>query len=203
MPAIWDIGLQALEIITFVVGILGITASILLLISPKVVMAISNVCNCYIDLDRKMSCLDKTIRIDNLIYQYNFVSGACLIFGSAFMLVYLYYRLDEQILIGALFGSVKPAELTLILVNFLILIGKFASIVGILAGSILLFNPSMLKAIESKLNVWFATDPLIDKLDQIQGDIDTIVYKRPIMFGLIGLVTSTLLTVLAFNNIMS
>jgi hypothetical protein len=111
--------------------------------------------------------------------------------------------LDEQILIGALFGSVKTAELTQILVDFLIVIGKFASIVGILAGSILLFNPSILKAIESKLNVWFATDPLLDKLDQIQGDLDTIVYKRPVMFGLIGLLTSVLLTVLAFNNIMS
>ena len=203
MHTIWEIGLQALEIITFVVGILGVTTSFLLLLSPKMMMALSCVFNRHFDLDRKMSCLDKNIRIDRLIYRFNFVSGACLIFGSSFILVYLFYRFDEQHIIRALFGTVESAELNRILIQFLASIGKVAGIIGVLAGSILLFNPTLLKAIESRLNVWCSTEPLVDKLEKSRGEIDTIVYKRPVMFGLIGLVTSLVLTVLAFNNMVS
>ena len=201
MNVIWDLVIQAIEIITLVIGILGVILSVLLLCSPKLTMVVSRTFNRYVDVDKKLSYLDKEIRTDHLIYQHNIFAGVFLIFGSAFLLVYLFYRFDAQSLINALFSSGEYRMSKEILIETLAIIGKFAGITGILAGSILLFNPNIMKMVEGRLNRWFATEPFVERLEKTQGDIDSIVYKRPIVFGLIGLVTSIYLTFLAFNNI--
>ena len=201
MSSIWDLGLQAIEIITLVIGILGVTLSILLLLSPKLTKVVSRTFNRYVDVDKKITYLDKDIRTDHLIYQHNVLSGVCFIFGSAFLLIYLFYRFDTQNLVAALFSSGEYRMSKEIVIDTLAVVGKLAGIIGILAGSILLFNPNMMKMVEGRLNKWFATEPFVEKLEKTQTDLDTVVYRRPIVFGLIGLVTSVYLTILAFQNI--
>jgi hypothetical protein len=56
--------------------------------------------------------------------------------------------------------------------------------------------------IETKLNTWFTTQSVFAKLDQAQGDFDTVIYQRPLLYGSIGLITSIFLTVLAVTNIL-
>ncbi len=60
MNTIWQIVLQAVEIINLVVGILGMTLSLLLLFAPGVARNLSGVFNRQVDTDRKLSFLDRS-----------------------------------------------------------------------------------------------------------------------------------------------
>ena len=86
-------------------------------------------------------------------------------------------------------------------VSAMALVGKVTGVAGILVGSILLFNPDQMLKVENKLNTWFATQAVVDKLEHTSRDIDTAVYQRPITFGFIGLITSAILVFLAFHNL--
>ena len=202
MDTIWDIGLDALKILSLVVGILGVALSLLLLFSPNLTQSISKLCNRYVDFDKKILYLDKDIRTERLIYRHNLISGSCLIVGSAFTIVILFYKLDVTSFLNAFFGNQEFSTFNEIILSALALIGKIAGVLGMIIGSILLFNPGQMKNLENKLNTWFATQPMVAKLDQSHRQIDTIIYQRPLLFGSIGLITSILLTVLAVTNML-
>ena len=202
MSIIWDIGLQALEYFTLVVGILGVLLSLMLLFAPKYTRSLSAVLNRNIDMDRKLlEFIDKDINTQNVIYRHNIISGVCLIVGSAFVLVSLLYRLDIRSFVIIFFGSGEFASPNELFVSALAMLGKVTGVAGLLFGSILLFNPDQMLKIEKTLNTWFATQDMVDKLDHTSRDIDTVVYQRPVTFGLIGLITSALLVFLALHNL--
>ena len=202
MEIIWDIGFQTIKIITLVAGILGVALSLMLLFAPNLTKIISETCNRYVDFDRQITYLDRDISTDNLIYRHNIISGSCLIVGSAFTVAFLFYGLDVKSFVNVFFGSEKFATTNEVIFSSFALFAKLAAILGLIVGSILLFNPGQMKNIETKLNTWFTTQPVFAKLDQAQGDFDTVIYQRPLLYGSIGLITSILLTVLAVSNIM-
>ena len=203
MQIIWEISLQAVEIFTLVVGLLGIILSLLLLFDMEKIQQLGKRFNQYVDIDREFrKLIDQNISTEGLFYRHNILTGVCLIVGSAFILVFLFYRLDVQSFLTALFGKGNFNTVTDIVVSAMALVGKVAGIVGILLGSILLFDPDQLKYIEKRLNVWFATEPMLEKLEQAHPDIDAFVYRKPVLCGLVGLTTSILLTYLAFGNIL-
>jgi hypothetical protein len=202
MHIIWEICLQALEIFTLVVGILGVALSLMLLFAPKFTQAFSLLLNRNIDMDRKiLEFVDKDIDTQNIVYRHNIISGVCLIVGSAFVLVSLLYRMDIKSFVLVFFGSGEFTSTNEMFVSALAMLGKVTGIAGILFGSILLFNPDVMLKIEKRLNTWFATQTMLDKLEHTSRDIDTVVYQRPITFGLIGLITSVVLVFLAFHNL--
>jgi hypothetical protein len=195
-------GLQAVEIFTLVVGIAGIILSLLLLFDPRKIQQLGRRFNRYVDIDKKFRIMiDQNISTDGLFYNHNILAGICLIVGSAFILVFLFYRLDVQSILTALFGEGNFNTVTDIVITAMALVGKLAGIMGILLGSILLFDPDQLKNIEKRLNIWFATEPMIDKLERSHLDIDAFVYQKPVLCGIVGLTTSILLTYLALGNI--
>jgi hypothetical protein len=202
MTSIWEMGLQAVEIFTLVVGLVGIILSLLLLFDHRKIQQLGRRFNRYVDIDKKFrNMIDQNISTDGLFYNHNILAGICLIVGSAFILVFLFYRLDVQSILVALFGEGNFNTVTDIVITAMALVGKLAGIVGILLGSILLFDPDQLKNIEKRLNTWFATEPMIEKLEHSHLDIDTFVYQKPVLCGIIGLTTSILLTYLALGNI--
>ena len=202
MEIIWDIGFQAIKIITLVAGILGVALSLLLLFAPNLTKIISESCNRYVDFDRKINYLDRDISTERIVYRHNIISGSCLIVGSAFTIAFLFYGLDVKSFVKVFFGSEKFATTNEVIFSSFALCGKIAAIMGIIIGSILLFNPGQMQNIETKLNTWFTTQPVFEKLDQAQGDFDTLIYQRPLLYGSIGLITSILLTALAVTNIL-
>ena len=203
MEIFWEMGLQAVEIFTLVVGLLGIILSLVLVFDSQKIQQLSQRFNQYIDIDgrfRKM--IDRNIDTEGLFYKHNILTGVCLIVGSAFILVFLFYRLDVQSILNALFGRGNFNTVTDIVISSMAMVGKVAGIVGILLGSILLFDPDQLKSIEKRLNIWFATEPMIEKLEQAHPDVDAFVYQKPVLCGIVGLTTSILLTYLALGNIL-
>jgi hypothetical protein len=202
MEIIWDIGFQATKIITLVAGIFGVALSLMLLFAPNLTKIISETCNLYVDVDRKINYLDRDINTDKLIYRHNIISGSCLIVGSAFTIAFLFYGLDVKSFVNVFFGSEKFATTNEVIFSSFALLGKMAAIIGLIIGSILLFNPGQMRKIETNLNTWFTTQQVFAKLDQTQGDFDTVIYQRPLLYGSIGLITSILLTVLAVTNML-
>jgi hypothetical protein len=202
MEIIWDIGFQVIKIMTLVAGILGISLSLLLLFAPNLTQVISERCNRYVDFDRKMNYLDRDINTDKIVYRHNIISGSCLIVGSAFTVAFLFYGLDVKSFVNVFFGSEKFATTNEVIFSSFALFGKMAAIMGLIIGSILLFNPVQMQHIETKLNTWFTTKTVFAKLDQSQGDFDTVIYQRPFLYGSIGLITSIILTVLAVTNLL-
>ena len=197
-----DIFLQAIEIFTLVIGAVGILLSGLLLLVPHKLKNTVTVFNRSVDIDSKITqFIDKDIPTDNLIYRHNIVSGACLIVASAFILVFLFYRLDVEGFLKVFFTDGKFNTVNEIIISTMALIGKIAGVIGMLIGSVLLFSPEQMRQIEKKLDTWFTTKPLWDRLDRPIENVDALVFRRPTVFGILGLVTSVFLTFLAIKNI--
>jgi len=202
MDFFWEIALQTVGILALIFGILGIAFSLLLLISPNITNKISKILNRYVDVDQKVSYLDKDIQTESIIYNYHVIAGVCLIVGSGFILIFLMFKFDVANFVNIFFSSQKFASINEIILSSMAMIGKFVGVAGIIIGFILLFSPGKMKKIEKKVNTWFSTQHMIDRLDETHHDIDTFIYQHPVLFGLTGLITSIFLTVLATINIL-
>ena len=199
-----DIFLQATEIFTLIIGLSGVLFSLLLLFVPRMFKSTGSVLNRSVDIDSKITqFIDKDIPTEHLIYRYNILSGVFLIVASAYILVFLFYRLDIDGFLKVFFADGKFDTADEILVSSMALVGKFAGVIGLLIGSILLFSPDQMRQIEKRVDTWFVTKPLWDKLERSFDNVDAVVIRRPIIFGVIGLVTSMLLTVLSVKNLLT
>jgi hypothetical protein len=198
-----EIFLQAIEIFTLVVGAIGVFLSLLLLLAPLRFKKTGAILNRAVDIDSKIThFVDRDIPTDNLIYRHNIISGVCLMVASAFILVFLFYRLDVDGFLKVFFADREFNTIDEILFSSMALIGKIAGVIGMLIGSILLFSPEQMRQIEKRVDTWFATKPLWDKLDRPFENVDALVFRRPTVFGIIGLVTSLFLTFLAVKNLL-
>jgi len=202
MDFFWEIALQTVGILALLFGILGIAFSLLLLISPNVTKKISNIFNRSIDVDKKVSYLDKDIQTESIIYKHHVITGVCLIVGSGFILVFLIFKLDVTNFVNIFFSSQKYASINEIISNSMAMIGKIVGVTGIIFGFTLLFSPGKMKKIEKKVNTWFSTQHAINKINETHHDIDTFIYQHAVLFGLTGLIISIFLTVLATINIL-
>lgn len=64
MRIVWETGLQAVEILTLVVGMLGMAMSVLLLVTPAAAHYISGLVNRGVDIEKKLKFLDKNLRTE-------------------------------------------------------------------------------------------------------------------------------------------
>lgn len=202
MDIIREIGLQTISILTLVFGIMGITFSLVTLFSPRLIQQISNILNRSVNIERKLSYLDKEIQIDAFFYSHHLLFGACLVAGSLFSLVFFFFQLDVANF-PRIFGSSGGSFLTNeILCGSIALFGKVACVLGLLAGLIILFAPGKMKKIEHKLNSWFETKPMVDKLDASSRNVDMFFFRHPVLFGLAGALISFVLIILSIINLL-
>ena len=68
-----EMGLQVIEILTLIFGILGMTFSAMLMFSPNLTRNLSNILNRNINVDEKIRFLDKDIEISAFIYSHHIV----------------------------------------------------------------------------------------------------------------------------------
>jgi len=202
MDFFWEIALQTVGILALIFGILGTAFSLLLLISPNTTKKVSHVFNRYIDVDKKVSYLDKDIQTESIIYKHHVIAGSCLIIGSGFILIFLMFKLDVTNFVNIFFNSPKYATINEIISNSLAVIGKIVGVAGIIFGFILLLLPGKMKKIEKKVNTWLSTQHVISKINETHHDIDTFIYQHALLFGLTGLIISIFLTILATFNML-
>lgn len=202
MEIIREILLEAVEIMTLVFGILGMTFSLLLLFSPNVARNLSNLINRNVDIEKKLTFLDKDIRTDMIIYDHNILIGSCLLLGSIFALIFFFFKLDMSNFAKIFLGSQSQTIAGEIFFQTISWVGKISCSLGFIAGLLLLVAPTRMRKLETKVNAWFETKSVVEKWDRSSKDIDVFLFQHPILFGLIGGAVSLLLIVLSILNLL-
>jgi hypothetical protein len=195
-----EIGLQAVEIMTLVVGMLGMAMSLLLLFAPSIARNLSTILNRSMDVDRKLLFLDKSIRTDELIYAHPVIVGGGLAAASLFALIFFFFKVDVADFTRIFFGPNHNSSVGAILFQTVAWIGKVACFLGLAFGLCLLVSPATVRRIERKLNTWIETRSFVERLDRSSHDIDAVFFRYPIFFGLLGGAISCLLIVLSILN---
>jgi hypothetical protein len=203
MDIIQQIGLQVVEILTLVFGILGVTFSLLLMYSPNLTKSIGSVFNRYVDIDDKVTYLDKDFRIDSYFYRHNIIFGTCLAAGSVFSLIFFFFKLDVSGFANIFFVSHRHLSTNEMIFSAVSWVGKVACFFGIFFGTMLFFAPNKMRKLATKLNFWFDTRHVFDKLDDSNRELDTILFRRPMFFGAVGLIVSLFIIVLSILNLIS
>ena len=202
MQVIWDILLQTVEILTLVFGILGLAFSLMLAFSPAIVQNIGKLMNRHINFDKNLAVLDKDIATGHLVYAHPMVSGICLIAGSIFALIFFFFKMDVSNFSMIFLGTRTASSTGELLFTALAWIGKAACMLGLLYGLGLLVAPGRMHAIENRMNSWIETRTALEKLDRQDHDLDSLLYRHPVIFGVLGAAISFLLVILSILNIL-
>ena len=70
-----------------------------------------------------------------------------------------------------LFYDKKYVFLIDIVVKVMVLIGKITGFAGVISGLLLLFAPEVMITIENKMDSWFATQFVVERLDEFHHGI--------------------------------
>ena len=202
MEIIQEIGLQVIEILTLIFGILGMTFSAMLMFSPTLTKNLGNILNRSVNMDEKISFLDKDISISDFIYSRHVLVGLLLIAGSALALISFHFSLDVAKFTEVFLGSPKQVFFGEILINSIFWFGKITCLVGLIFGSFLMSAPEKMKRWEQKLNSWFEIRPIIEKLDQSTHQLDTFFFRHPLPVGMTGVIISFLILTLSIINLL-
>ena len=202
MEIFWDIGIQTIELLTLIFGIMGMTLSLMLLFAPHLARSLSSVLNRSVNVDNSIKFLGKDIEISEFLYKHHIAMGALLVTGSAFSLFFFFFTLDVSKLAGIFFGSQANEFSTELIISTFTWIGKIGCLAGLISGLLMVFVPQLIKRVESKLNSWFETQSVIDKLDKSGHDMDSVFFRHPVAIGLIGAVISFFLISLSIINLL-
>ena len=203
MEIFWDIGLQTVEILTLLFGVLGMAFSLLLLFSPRVTRTAGNFFNRSINVEPKISILDKDIRTETIIYGHHVIFGLCMVAGSVFAFIFFVFDLNISNLANVFTVSGQYFLIFEIVFYALVWIARVACILGIVFGGFLLFAPDKMRNVDQKVNIWFETRGIFAKLDQTGPELDVFLFRYPFFFGLTGALVSFLVIILSILNLLS
>jgi len=192
MQFLGDIFLSATGILTVLIWALGVIFSALLLFNPGAIVKWSGILNRSIDVERVFPALDRPVSTNSLAYKHPVIFGILLVIGSFFVLNFLFFQISAPLFSGFLGG---------ILFEALVIMGKLACFCGIAIGLGLIFAPDKVKKLETRLDSWFDTEPLAEKLNRPIEQVDHIFLRRPLLFGAIGLLASFVLLILGAANL--
>lgn len=200
MNLLWEIGLQAIEIMTLLFGLLGMTLALLLLFAPRVAQSVSGVLNRSVDVDKKLGLLDRDIRTEGAIYGHPILMGIGLVAGSVFALFFFLCRFDAAKFAQVFFGSHNHLVYGEIIFQTVDWIGKIGCLFGLLTGLGLIIAPRRMRSLEQKMNVRYETRSWIEKYQRPIYSLDTLFFRYPILFGLlVGSISSVLIVISIIN----
>ena len=202
MEIFWEIGIQTIEILTLIFGILGMTLSLMLVFSPRLAQSLSNTLNRSINVDKGIAVLDKEIEISEFFYSHHIVMGILIVAGSAFSLFFFFFSLDLSKFAGIFFGSQASLFTAELIVSTVTWIGKIGCLTGLVFGLMMVFTPDLLKRIENKLDALFETKSIFEKLDKSSRAMDTFFFRHTFAVGLTGAVISFFLISLSIINLL-
>lgn len=202
MDIIIEIGLQVIEILTLTFGILGMTFSAMLMFAPNLTQNLNKRLNRSVNIDEKIAFLDKDIEVTRYVYGHHLVVGLLLIVGSGIALSFFYFSLDIDNFTNIFFDTPQQIFFGEILLKSILLLGKFTCLAGLFFGGLLMFAPAKMKQWEKKLNSWFETKPIFDKLEKSSDNVDSFIFRHPIPVGLTGAVISFFIISLSIINLL-
>lgn len=203
MEIFWDIALHTVEILTLLFGVLGMAFSLLLLFSPRLTKTLGSFFNRNINVEPKVSILDKDIETETLIYGHHIIFGLCMVAGSVFAFIFFVFDLDISNFANVFIVSRKYFMVLEIVFYAFAWVARVACILGMIFGGFILFAPDKMRRIEGKVNIWFETQGIFDKLDYTRPELDAFFFRHPFFFGLAGALISFLIITLSIANLLS
>jgi hypothetical protein len=203
MEIFWDIALHTVEILTLLFGVLGMAFSLLLLFSPRLTKSIGSFFNRSISVEPKINILDKDISTEAFIYSHPVIIGLCLVAGSIFALIFFFFNLDIANFANVFLGSPKYFMTLELIFVFFAWIARIGCIFGLVFGLFLLFAPGKMRVIEGKVNTWFETRTIFEKLDRSGPELDVLFFRYPFFFGMTSAIISFLIITLSIVNLLS
>lgn len=203
MDIVWDIGIHTVEILTLLFGVLGMAFSLLLLVSPRLTKTVGDFFNRNVNVEPKLSLLDKDFKTETFIYGHHIIFGLCMVAGSLFALIIFVFDLEMSNVASVFTGSDKYFFVLETVCYAFVWVARIACSLGIVFGGLLLFFPNRLHRIESKMNLWFETRGIFAKLDKNIPEVDALFFRHPFFFGLAGALLSFLVITLSVVNLLT
>jgi hypothetical protein len=191
MQLVLEIIVRFAEILTIVAGSAGVCLSLLLIFTPGLIHRIGSALNRQVLTENQLASMNPTVTAESFVLRYHVACGGLLVASSIFILLFLFFRDPGP----HSFGLVMDVA-----VEFSILLGKTAGLLGLAAGTLLFFSPATFKSIGRRANVWIDTQAVFTKLDTLSVDVDSFFIKYSLICGLLGLAVSAALIILSVVN---
>jgi hypothetical protein len=156
-----------------------------------------------VSFDPKLTSLDKDIPTETFIYSHPVIIGLCLVAGSIFALIFFFFHLDIANFANVFLGSPKYFITFEIIFICFAWVARIACALGLLFGLFLLFAPGKMRMIEAKVNTWFETRTIFEKLDRSGPELDVLFFRYPFFFGMTSAIISFLIITLSIVNLLS
>lgn len=165
-------------------GIVVLIIGIAITIAPGMMIRLGEVLNRWVSTDEIFHRLDVPRSTERLFYRHHRVFGVLLTLGAAYVLYSFLFAFDYQSISREviLFHSAATTEWLLSALSFL---NIGFSLVGIGLGLVILFRPSLLKALEQWANRWYGVDDSLKRLDVQLKMPDSWFQKRPRLLGVL------------------
>jgi len=191
MHVVLEILVRVAEILTIIAGTAGVCLSLVLLISPRLVYKASQALNRRVLSEHQLAMFNPHVPAESYFLRHHVACGGCLVAGSIFILLFLFIQAPP----AGSFGFMPD-----IAIEFSLLLGKTAGVIGLIAGTILFFSPATFEEIGKRANIWIDTQPIFTKLDTLSVDLDSFFIKYSLICGLTGLAVSIALLAISAMN---
>lgn len=200
MSPITKILLDATAILTIVSGTAGLLLSLGLIFFPERTRRIDAFLSRTYRLKERLAYFDQTVRNELFIYKRPRLNGILFIAGSIVSLIFLSFQMDVERLLAVLHVPETQRFLWAMALEALVMTGQLAGLIGVVVGLFLITAPGRLQRIENRLNRWFATQPLVDRLDVFNHVVNVFSFRHPMLIGSIGALLSTALILLSLSS---
>jgi len=195
MDFFWGIGLQSAGVLTSIFGILGLIFSLALIVSPKAIRSVGSAINRRVEIDEKITSLDRTVGHFTFSYTNTFGLGICLMVGSSIALIFFLFNADVSLICQLFFSTSNHPLAGEYISSVIFWSWSTACVLGALLGALLLFVPSKAKTLEDRMNASVETGTAVSKLNRAELGIDDYFFRHPVMFGTIGMLASVFILV--------
>ncbi len=192
---------RALAIFLLIGALAGIAVSLLLIFKPHLMVHVNRVANRWISTRRLSQLLDRSISIEQWLYQYHRPLGILVTFGAGYILGYFGLLFDKAATLRSLAGYM-PVKLLGGLLDALVLASLTGAVVALFVGLALWLRPSLLRGIEEISNQWVSSRRVTRMLDMPHDQVEHFVARHTQRAGWLLLLGSLYLFFAMFRWLM-
>ena len=147
---------RTLAIFLLVGASTGIAVSLLLIFKPHFMERVNRVANRWISTRHMDRWLDRSISIEQWLFQHHRKLGILIVGGAGYILIYFGLLFNKPAALQRLAGYV-PARLLDGLLDALVLASLVGGAVALLVGLLFWLRPSLLRGIERETDQWMSS----------------------------------------------
>lgn len=168
---------QAFAGFLLVGSLLGIIAGLLLILRPRLMLAVNRAASRWVSTRRLNWMLDRSVSIEHWFYRHHRAAGMFAVLGAIYLFIHFGLLFDKSMAIQRL-GIHVSARLLDGLLDALVLSLLAGAAVAFMAGLFLWLRPSLLRGIEAGANRWVSTRRVTRILDIPRGQADRFVMNH-------------------------